>query len=35
MRFRGERAEKSQPDKGWDFEYWWRNTELNPRPIAE
>jgi len=23
---------KSQPDKGWDFKLWWRNTEPNPRP---
>jgi len=31
-RFRGEGAKKSQPDKGWDFEYWWRRRESNPRP---
>ena len=23
---------KTQLDKGWDFEYWWRRGELNPRP---
>ncbi len=28
----GERAKKSQPDKGWDFTLWWRWRELNPRP---
>ena len=26
------RAEKNPTDKGWVFKYWWRNTELNPRP---
>ena len=26
---------KSQPDKGWEFEYWWWNTEPNPRPLSE
>jgi hypothetical protein len=25
--FQGERAKKSQPDKGWDFEYWWRMVD--------
>ena len=28
----GNRQKKSQPDKGWDFTLWWRNTEPNPRP---
>ena len=28
----GNRQKKSQPDKGWDFEYWWRRRESNPRP---
>ena len=27
-------GKKSQPDKGWDFEYWWSWRELNPRPQA-
>jgi hypothetical protein len=31
----GERAKKSQPDKGWDFGYWWWNAEPNPRPLSE
>ena len=30
----GERAKKSQPDKGWDFTLWWSWRELNPRPQA-
>ena len=30
----GERAKKSQPDKGWDFTLWWSWRELNPRPSA-
>ena len=30
----GERAKKSQPDKGWDFTLWWSRRELNPRPQA-
>ena len=30
----GNRQKKSQPDKGWDFEYWWRRRESNPRPQA-
>jgi hypothetical protein len=30
----GERAKKSQPDKGWDFTLWWRRGELNPCPQA-
>lgn len=28
----GERAKKSQPMSGWDFGYWWRRGDLNPRP---
>ena len=28
----GERAKKIPTDKGWDFEYWWRRRESNPRP---
>ena len=31
----GERAKKIPTDKGWDFEYWWWNTEPNPRPLSE
>ena len=31
----GERAKKSQPDKGWDFTLWWWNTEPNPRLSSE
>jgi hypothetical protein len=23
----GERAKKSQSDKGWDFKYWWRMVD--------
>lgn len=30
----GNRQKKSQPDKGWDFEYWWSWRDLNPRPQA-
>ena len=30
----GERAKKIPTDKGWDFEYWWRRGESNPRPVA-
>ena len=30
----GERAKKSQPDKGWDFTLWWSWGDLNPRPQA-
>jgi len=26
------RQEKTPTDKGWDFGYWWRRRELNPRP---
>ena len=28
----GERAKKIPTDEGWDFGYWWRWRELNPRP---
>ena len=28
----GRTQKKSQPDKGWDFEYWWSRRESNPRP---
>ena len=31
----GERAKKIPTDKGWDFEYWWWNTEPNPRSLSE
>ena len=31
----GERAKKIPTDKGWDFEYWWCNTEPNPRSLSE
>ena len=30
----GKRAKKIPTDKSWDFEYWWRRRELNPRPQA-
>ncbi len=30
----GEQAKKIPTDKGWDFEYWWRRRESNPRPQA-
>lgn len=30
----GKRAKKIPTDKGWDFGYWWRNAELNPRPAS-
>ena len=29
------RAKKIPTDKGWDFKYWWWNTEPNPRPHPE
>ena len=36
LRFsRGERAKKIPTDKSWDFEYWWWNTEPNPRSLSE
>ena len=31
----GEREKKIPTDKSWDFEYWWWNTEPNPRPLSE
>ena len=31
----GEQAKKIPTDKSWDFEYWWRNTEPNPRSLSE
>lgn len=31
----GERAKKIPTDEGWDFGYWWRNKELNPRPFPD
>jgi len=31
----GERAKKIPTDKRWDLEYWWWNTEPNPRPLSE
>ena len=31
----GEQAKKIPTDKSWDFEYWWWNTEPNPRPFSE
>ena len=31
----GKQAKKSKPDMGWDFEYWWWNTEPNPRSLSE
>ena len=31
----GKWAKKIPTDKSWDFEYWWWNTEPNPRPLSE
>ena len=31
----GETGEKKPTDNGWFLGKWWRNTELNPRPISE
>ena len=31
----GKRAKKIPTDKSWDFEYWWWNTEPNPRSLSE
>ena len=31
----GEQAKKILTDQGWDFEYWWWNTEPNLRPLSE
>ena len=31
----GERAEKSQPDKGWDFTLWWRSADEGSIPISK
>ena len=31
----GEQAKKIPTDKSWDFEYWWWNTEPNPRLPSE
>ena len=28
----GEQTKKIPTDKSWDFEYWWRRRESNPRP---
>ena len=28
----GEQAKKIPTDKSWDFEYWWRRRDSNPRP---
>ena len=30
----GAQGKKIPTDKGWDFGYWWRNAELNPRPAS-
>ena len=31
----GKQAKKIPTDKSWDFEYWWWNTEPNPRSLSE
>ena len=33
--FTGGAGKKIPTDKGWDFEYWWWNTEPNLRPLSE
>lgn len=31
----GAQGKKIPTDKGWDFGFWWRNAEPNPRPTPE
>ena len=33
--FNGGTGKKIPTDMGWDFEYWWWNTEPNLRPLSE